>query len=1180
MKEKINLLSKGIFDYGYPDVHVSEMRLDLDIEAGRTYSGEFEVYSTNGAGIRAKIFSSNKQMHCEETDIIGTDNVVHYVFSAENMETGDTAEGQISIISNGGEIQIPYKVTVRSPYCMTSIGEVGNLEEFTQLASENWLEALNLFKSRDFSRVFLVNKIHAHMYEKFMHGRNVHQAMEEFLYTLKKKQKVSISVTQREILHHNLKEPLSDKLVLEKDYWGYQEIFVRAEGDFLSVYKKRLTTQDFLGSYYELEYYINPDYLNPGYNYGKIFLKTFNQSIEIQVTCEQDVYREEENTYISIKKSVLKMNRQYLNWLDGKADLNTLVREIREDVDGCRNHSDYIRYAMYEAHFLFMIGDETNAKEILLNIKERELRKESLLDYSYYLYITTLYRKEADYVHFVVKKLRELYETQCDRWEVLWLLLQVDERLKAAGINTYKLIKAEFNKRCRSPFMYREALIKANESPVMIRELDAFEIQLLNWGVCHQVLTQKLIYQYASLAVRERTYAPLVLRAMMKLYDAYETKELLMAVCTMLIKGHKIEKSYNHWYLQGILQSLKVTRLYEYYMMSLDMKMTHEIPTAVLYFFNYNNQLEWIYKAFLYRYIIQNKNRIQRIFDSYDNIMKAYTFEQLSLGNIDENLIVLYKYYVTKDRMNSKLAKELPDIMFKHQVTCTHPGIMNVIVTMREINKEFVYPIVSNQAYVDIFMDEYNLMFEDADGNRYMRSIDYSLHKLMDDSEFIKECYELYPENAKVLMNRSERALKYQLIDDTSVEIFKRTLKIGLIQDEYRKNILKNLIDIYYENYEGETLEKYLLRLDIHLLGHEERGSIIEYYIQRGFYDKAYEAICEYGYEGIRDKRLMRLISRIIRRRDFEEDSMVLELAFHTFQAGKYDEVILEYLNRYYLGSTIDYLEIFAAANGFEVEVHALEEKMLCQVLFTEDMLEESHNVFESYYHAHPNMKIARAYLIYYAYGYLMERLKVKENIFHYMEIEMDQMGRGRDICSLAKLKHLAECGVDQDQYSEWIRKEIRRFVSKGIMLPWFKFFMDHLDIPRELLDREYIIYLTKPSHSVKIRYRIDRGEHVGIWKEENMQKVYDGIFVKSWPLFADEKLMWQALDFDGEDIVVTESKEIVPAMDETSKLITGVDYINRMIMQRDFMDYEAFYRTAKEYSQIKTMAEFTFDIL
>lgn len=86
---------------------------------------------------------------------------------------------------------------------------------------------------------------------------------------MKKKEKVTFSVTQREIIHNNLTEALSDKLVLEKNTWGYQEIYIHVEGDFLSVYKKRLTSQDFLGSYYELEYFINPEFLKRGHNYGR-----------------------------------------------------------------------------------------------------------------------------------------------------------------------------------------------------------------------------------------------------------------------------------------------------------------------------------------------------------------------------------------------------------------------------------------------------------------------------------------------------------------------------------------------------------------------------------------------------------------------------------------------------------------------------------------------------------------------------------------------------------------------------------------------------------------------------------------------------------------------------------------------------------------------------------------------
>ena len=94
------------------------------------------------------------------------------------------------------------------------------------------------------------------------------------------------------------------------------------------------------------------------------------------------------------------------------------------------------------------------------------------------------------------------------------------------------------------------------------------------------------------------------------------------------------------------------------------------------------------------------------------------------------------------------------------------------------------------------------------------------------------------------------------------------------------------------------------------------------------------------------------------------------------------------------------------------------------------------------------------------------------------------------------------------------------------------------------------------------------------------MQNVYGGIFSKSWTLFADEKLIWQALDHDGEDITVSECQEILPEVNSEAKLVSGRDYIDRMIMQKDFNDYDAFYRTAKTYNDRKLLAEKVLDIL
>lgn len=253
---------------------------------------------------------------------------------------------------------------------------------------------------------------------------------------------------------------------------------------------------------------------------------------------------------------------------------------------------------------------------------------------------------------------------------------------------------------------------------------------------------------------------------------------------------------------------------------------------------------------------------------------------------------------------------------------------------------------------------------------------------------------------------------------------------------------------------------------------------------------------------------------------------------------------------------------------------------MLCQVLFTEDMVEESGPVFDSYYRVHPNIKIVRAYLAYSAYSYLVKDTELKENIFQYMEIEMDQMERGRDVCSLAMLKYLSGHDYGAGQYNGWICREVRRFMSRGVMLPWFKSFMNLTDIPQELADRVFVTYTTNPAHTVKVNYRIDSEQKTGEWKEENMQSVYGGIFVKSWTLFAGEKLTWQALDDDGEDLIVTENQEIVQDIDGERQPVSGMDYINRMILQKDFNDYDALYRTASEYSRRKALAEKVFELL
>ena len=55
MKEKINLLSRGIFEYEKPDIVVSEETVHIEAEAKAVCYGFFDVNSINGLSVRAMV---------------------------------------------------------------------------------------------------------------------------------------------------------------------------------------------------------------------------------------------------------------------------------------------------------------------------------------------------------------------------------------------------------------------------------------------------------------------------------------------------------------------------------------------------------------------------------------------------------------------------------------------------------------------------------------------------------------------------------------------------------------------------------------------------------------------------------------------------------------------------------------------------------------------------------------------------------------------------------------------------------------------------------------------------------------------------------------------------------------------------------------------------------------------
>ena len=63
-------------------------------------------------------------------------------------------------------------------------------------------------------------------------------------------------------------------------------ITVRTEGDFISVGRSKITTDDFIGNVYNMEFVVKPEKLHAGRNQGKILLVTPYEILKYDVDSE------------------------------------------------------------------------------------------------------------------------------------------------------------------------------------------------------------------------------------------------------------------------------------------------------------------------------------------------------------------------------------------------------------------------------------------------------------------------------------------------------------------------------------------------------------------------------------------------------------------------------------------------------------------------------------------------------------------------------------------------------------------------------------------------------------------------------------------------------------------------------------------------------------------------------
>ena len=133
--------------------------------------------------------------------------------------------------------------------------------------------------------------------------------------------------------------------------------------------------------------------------------------------------------------------------------------------------------------------------------------------------------------------------------------------------------------------MYLEAWEILKKEPLMLRRLEEFEIHLLAFLCREKMFDPEISGQAAQLAGRMQNFHPVLFRVLTACYEAAPTGNLLTAICRLLIEGRKGEKKYARWFALGVMQDVRITGLYEYFVATAGHLDGGELPKASRIYF-------------------------------------------------------------------------------------------------------------------------------------------------------------------------------------------------------------------------------------------------------------------------------------------------------------------------------------------------------------------------------------------------------------------------------------------------------------------------------------------------------------------------------------------------------------------------------------------------------------------
>lgn len=1090
LKNKIKHFSEGDFRAVQPRIRLPETKISMKIGEGEVYHGEFFIENEEEGDVRGLVYASSFRMHCSEPGFEGHQIKIHFTYDASGMRPGQIEKGHFTIVCSGGEFELPFTAIIEKPYVMTSVGKVQDMESFRRLAEKDYLEAARLFRSRDFYQILKYEeKRWRNLYSNMRKWSLDEQGLEEFLVGTKQKERIFLTLAEEKEVFSDLDTSKKEVIRITKNTWGYMEMTVEAKGEFLCLVQNRFSTEDFVGSRYQLEYVIDDEKLHNGKNYGEITIRTPYETLVYTVVVSQNAVKP--NDHRKETKEWAQLLLSYLECEAGRSERETWIEEAGKYVLKLQEQDpENDLYLLFQAQLAVMEGKKKEAREKLdkYSYSRFSLNKKFEMD-AYYLYLTAICRGEEAYTKKTVEDIRRMYAKNQDSWQILCVLLELDE-LCQGGQDKILRLEEQYQKGANSVVFYLLAYRCYRKHPESIKKLGKFEIRVFSFAAKYGLLTEEAALYIANLATQLKGFDKDIYQILGKAYEQYPDPMILNAVCTMLIKGSRLDGEYFIWYERAVKEGLKIAQLYESYMITIHGEKAKEpLPKPIYLYFLHGSVLDYTKLAVLYANVIMHVDETSELYGQYREKMERFALAQLERRHITEPLRIIYKRFLNEENLTPERREALNDICHVYEVTVQSDRMKSVIVINAEGEVANRVSVIDGKAQIHLYSKGDRIVWEGRNGIHYIESVTYESRRLFYDKYYLELCRQKQEQETEDEQNHVP--LTFELVQENGME-------------EYE---------------------------------HEE---------------------------------VFHLCSKKIREDNYAENDFLTYLAFSLFLEDYYDKAVLTYLANYYCGPTRDMKRLWKAAREYEIQTFQLAERILTQMLFSEQMFGEP-EIFLDYYYGKPYYRLKWAYLVYACREFVTKKREIADEVMEILCMEYHHQSVIPEVCQIAALQYYADHAWGETQ-ENMLLTFLRELSIRQIYFPFFLKYSREWLKELQLYDKTMVSYYAKKKGKVTFRYQLIRdGEETGEYRQEVLGPVYENVYVKSMILFEGEELRYYFVE-SGEDGEIRTAKSSCGKVDRKNE-IGKYMRINQLIRENEKQEL------AERFAEEEQTAELLFPI-